>query len=284
MSDSRDENFPCGIGDPASRSAAPTSNLAAKVLLVNGLVACALVAAWATFGLRGDTASSWSGKATSNPFATATAVIDDDDAGDGKPKTITIKMRWPESGVAPFALVDRSGQTIRNEDLKGHPWVVSFIFTNCAGPCFRVSSAMQKLQKEFLPETDLRLVTITVDPERDTPDVLKKYADGFQADPKRWYFLTDPTGRKDKIYPLINNSFLMPAQEATGEMRAPGFEFIHTNNVLLVDEQGVVRGKWLSTDEAEFDQLRRELRKRLRKSGNDVSANKGLEEAATKSE
>jgi cytochrome oxidase Cu insertion factor (SCO1/SenC/PrrC family) len=174
-------------------------------------------------------------------------------------------MTWPESGVAPFEFTDRSGRTIRNEDLKGHPWVVSFIFTNCAGPCFRVSLAMQKLQKEFLPDTDLRLVTITVDPERDTPDVLKKYADGFQADPQRWYFLTDPTGKKDKIYPLIKDSFLMPVQEAQGEMRAPGFEFIHTKNVLLVDEQGVVQGKWLSTDEAEFDQLRRELRKRLKK-------------------
>ena len=56
---------------------------------------------------------------------------------------------------------------------------------------------------------------------------------------------------------------LMVAMEAEGKSRAPGYEFIHTNNVLLVDEKGVVQGKWLSTDEAEFDSLRRELKKQL---------------------
>lgn len=243
--------------------------------VINGLVCCVLIAAWVTVGLRGRVDSQGD---ESQPFARGADVIEEEeDDNNGRPKVVKIEMKWSEEGIADFELTERSGRVVRKADLVGHPWVVSFIFTNCAGPCFRVTTAMRQLQEEFLTEdTDLRLVTITVDPERDQPDVLTKYADGFQADKNRWLFLTDPTKSKDKIYPLINGSFLMPVQEAQGELRAPGFEFIHTNNILLVDERGVVQGKWLSTDEAEFSKLRRELRKRFqRKTTNEVPADKG---------
>lgn len=242
----------------------PSGAAMGKILfVVNGVVCCALIAAWVAFGSRGKNTTS-----DSQPFARATDTVEDseeEDDNNGRPKVVKIELKWPETGVADFEFTERSGKIVRKEDLVGHPWVVSFIFTHCAGPCFRVTSAMRRLQDEFLKDTDLRLVTITVDPERDTPEQLTKYAKGFGASDDRWLFLTDPTGKKDKIYPLINGSFLMPVQEATGEMRTEGFEFIHTNNVLLVDERGVVQGKWLSTDEASLDQLRRELKKRLKK-------------------
>lgn len=247
--------------------------------VINGLVCCVLIAAWVTVALRGRVNSQ---DEDSQPFARGPDVIEDEeDDNNGRPKVVKIEMKWSEEGIDDFELTERSGRVVRKADLIGHPWVVSFIFTNCAGPCFRVTTAMRQLQEEFLTEdTDLRLVTITVDPERDQPDVLTKYADGFQADKERWLFLTDPSKSKDKIYPLINGSFLMPAQEAQGELRAPGFEFIHTNNILLVDERGIVQGKWLSTDEAEFSKLRRELRKRFqRQTSDEVPADKGSPDA-----
>lgn len=256
--------------DGLSSGASGPPGLLRWFFVINSLVGGVLIVAWLAFGLRGtsfvkrDTDSAASGSSTATPFANATDAIDDDPA-DGKPKVIKIDMKWPDSGISDFNFAERSGKTVTKADLAGHPWVVSFIFTNCAGPCFKVTSAMRRLQDEFLKDTDLRLVTITVDPERDTPATLTKYANGFQADQERWLFLTDSSGSKDKIYPLIWGSFLMPVQEAKGEMREPGYEFIHTNNILLVDDRGVVQGKWLSTDEAEFDQLRRELKKRLKK-------------------
>ena len=230
------------------------------MFVVNGLVCFVLVAAWIAFGSRGQNHSE-----ASKPLASATDTTDEEEDDDGRPKVIKIELKWPESGIADFEFTERSGKIIHKEDLVGHPWVVSFIFTHCAGPCFRVTSAMRRLQDEFFKDTDLRLVTITVDPERDDPAQLAKYASDFRASPERWLFLTDPSGLKDKIYPLINGSFLMPVQEATGKMRVEGHEFIHTNNILLVDERGVVQGKWNSIDDASFDQLRRELRKRLKK-------------------
>ena len=234
--------------------------------VVNGLVCCLLIGAWVAFGMRGRGESK---DGDSKPFARATDDIEEEDDNNGRPKVVKIEMKWSDEGIRDFDLTERSGRVIHKSDLIGHPWVVSFIFTNCAGPCARVSAAMKRLQDEFFKDTDLRLVTITVDPERDQPEELTKYAAGYEADSERWFFLTDPTKSKDKIYPLINGSFLMPVQEAEGEMRLPGYEFIHTNNILLVDERGVVQGKWNSVDAAEFSQLQRALRKRFKRMTND---------------
>jgi cytochrome oxidase Cu insertion factor (SCO1/SenC/PrrC family) len=250
-----------------------TAKTARVLFVANGLVLCVLALAWVAFGSRGQ-----DNLEAPRPFASATDktdTTDDEEDDDGRPKVIKVELKWPESGVANFEFTERSGKIVHKEDLVGHPWVVSFIFTHCAGPCFKVTSAMRRLQDEFFPDTDLRLVTITVDPERDTPAELAKYATSFEASPERWLFLTDPTGQKDKIYPLINGSFLMPVQEATGAMRIEGHEFIHTNNILLVDERGVVQGKWNSIDDASFDQLRRELRKRYPPKKLDSSKDEG---------
>ena len=232
--------------------------------VINGLVCCVLIGAWIAFGMRGRGEST---DGESKPFARATDDIEEDD-NNGRPKVVKIEMKWSDEGIRDFELTERSGRVVRKADVIGHPWVVSFIFTNCAGPCARVSAAMKRLQDEFFQDTDLRLVTITVDPERDQPEELSKYAAGYEADSDRWLFLTDSTKSKDKIYPLINGSFLMPVQEAEGEMRKPGYEFIHTNNVLLVDEHGVVQKKWNSVDAAEFSLMRRELKKRFKRKTN----------------
>ena len=259
------------VAQTPSVVAAPFGSAIGKTMfVVNGIVCLVLIAGWIAFGSRGRNSSE-----EVKPFASATDTTNEDDDDNGRPKVIKIEMKWPESGIADFEFTERSGKVIHKEDLVGHPWVVSFIFTHCAGPCFRVTSAMRRLQDEFFKDTDLRLVTITVDPERDTPAQLTKYAKDFQASPERWLFLTDPSGMKDKIYPLINGSFLMPVQEATGKMRVEGYEFIHTNNILLVNEQGVVQGKWNSIDDASFDQLRRELRKRLNKTSEENSTDEG---------
>ncbi len=261
---------------PISKKTNSPSGTMRVAFVVNGIVCCGLIVALAMFGMNrkplGDEAGSTTGShgtvegMSAKPLATATDSIDDDEDGNnGRPKVMKIEMKWTPEGIADFEFTERSGRKIGKKDLLGHPWVAAFIFSNCAGPCFKVSAAMRQLQDEFLNDTDLRLVSFTVDSERDTPEVLAKYAKGFQADPDKWLFLT---GDREKIYHLIWGSFLMPVQEETGERRKPGFEFIHTTNVLLVDENGVVQGKWSSTDEAEFAKMRRELRKRLRKGTN----------------
>ncbi|QDT25661.1 DUF420 domain-containing protein [Gimesia panareensis] len=164
---------------------------------------------------------------------------------------------WPKEGIEDFSLTERSGKTITKKDLLGKPWVACFVFTRCAGPCPRVSGQFYQLQKD-LKDLDFRLVTITVDPKHDTPEVLSQYAELMGADPQKWLFLT---GDQKDIFHLIEKSFLMPVQENVGPARKPGFEVIHTTNVMLVDPKGRVLGKFNAVDDAQMAELRREVRK-----------------------
>ena len=191
--------------------------------------------------------------------ATIDGTSDDDEAfselydENGRPKEIEVKLTWPDSGVADFSFTDRSGETITKNDLLGKPWVTGFIFTACAGPCPKVSLAMQAIQKRY-DDKPVNIVTFTVDPKRDTPEVLAKYADFYQADPEQWFFLT---GERDDLYGLINGSFLMPVLE--DENPQPGFEIIHTTNLCLVDSTGRVVGKYNSVKDEDMALLRRDL-------------------------
>ena len=108
----------------------------------------------------------------------------------------------------------------------------------------------------------MRLVTLTVDPDFDTTSVLSRYADTYQADPKRWLYLT---GDKRKTYELINNSFLMPVKEYTGKDREPGYEVMHSTNILLINEKGVVVNKYNAVDPDDISRLRHDLKPYLHK-------------------
>ena len=159
---------------------------------------------------------------------------------------------WDPAGIEDFRLTERSGKSVAKADLLGRRWVACFVFTRCAGPCPRVTSQMRALQ-DLLENTSVQLVTITVDPQHDTPEVLSEYARTWTADPDRWWFLT---GDQRRIYGLIHNSFKMPVQETLGADRIPGFEIIHSTNLMLVDEQGRVVGKFNAADDADVARLK----------------------------
>jgi protoheme IX farnesyltransferase len=139
--------------------------------------------------------------------------------------------------VPAFALTERSGRTVTDADLRGKVWVASFVFTRCTGSCPAVTATVARLQERLKGRPDVRLVTFTVDPERDTPDELKKYADRYRADPERWLFLT---GKEADIHKLAAEGFKF----ATGRnaVREPGQEeFLHTRKLAVVDKRGVIR-------------------------------------------
>jgi cytochrome oxidase Cu insertion factor (SCO1/SenC/PrrC family) len=141
--------------------------------------------------------------------------------------------------VGPFRLTERGGQTVTGNDLRGKVWVASFVFTRCTGPCPQVSGTVARLQHEFQDQPDVRLVTFTVDPERDDPAELSAYAEHFQADPQRWLFLT---GKQDDVYRLLREGFRVPVEQNQGEARQPGSEVMHSPRLVVVDRHGWVRG------------------------------------------
>lgn len=136
--------------------------------------------------------------------------------------------------VPAFELVNQDGQPFGSAQLAGKIWIADFIFTNCPGPCPIISSRMSELQKP-LGKTDIHLVSFTVDPERDTPEVLHAYAEKLKAKSNQWDFLT---GSQPAIYALARDGFKLAASDGRDEAGMP----VHSTRVVLVDWRGVIRG------------------------------------------
>jgi cytochrome oxidase Cu insertion factor (SCO1/SenC/PrrC family) len=136
--------------------------------------------------------------------------------------------------VPAFQLVNQNGQSFGSPQLTGKIWIADFIYTTCPGPCPMISSRMSELQKP-LEKSDVHLVSFSVDPEKDTPQVLRGYAEKLQADPARWDFLTGP---KSAIYKLSHDGFRLAVSDGSDEQGIP----VHSTRMVLVDRHGQIRG------------------------------------------
>jgi protein SCO1/2 len=159
----------------------------------------------------------------------------------GKPGVSDPGEDFDGGPVGPFTMKGADARPVSNEDLLGRVWIASFIFTRCTGPCPQVTATVARLQKELnlTAEPDLRLVTFTVDPERDDPSELEKYATNFRALPDRWLFLT---GEKQAIHDLLIERFKVSVAEKPTQEKTPGDEFAHSTRLVLVDRRGHIRG------------------------------------------
>lgn len=170
--------------------------------------------------------------------------------------TLAVPASGPETfGAVPeFTLTDQEGQSFSLGDLRGKPFAAAAIFTTCAGPCPQITASMVRMQAE-LADSDVRLVSISVDPEFDTPPVLNAYAAQWSADTERWSFLT---GEKSIVYDLIHQGFWLAAQE---DPEAPrGFHVTHKTSLVAVDREGVRRGWYDGTDPEAVELLIARLR------------------------
>ncbi|MGI8821167.1 MAG: SCO family protein [Chthoniobacterales bacterium] len=136
--------------------------------------------------------------------------------------------------VPQFELTNQNGQRFGSKELAGRIWIADFVFTSCPGPCPMISSRMAELQRP-LENSDVHLVTFTVDPENDTPEVLRDYAARLHARAGRWDFLTGP---KEAIYSLTENGFKLAAVAGVADNGGP----VHSTRAVLVDRQGAIRG------------------------------------------
>jgi protein SCO1/2 len=139
--------------------------------------------------------------------------------------------------VGDFALTDQSNQPFLSATaLHGKVWIADFIFTNCPGPCPRMSAQMSQVYTTLRDVKDLRLVSFTVDPARDTPEVLAKYAEHYQAPPGIWYFLT---GSQQTLNYLARNTFTLGNVDGSLE---------HSTRFVLIDRESRVRGYYLTSE------------------------------------
>jgi protein SCO1/2 len=148
--------------------------------------------------------------------------------------------------VPPFTLTDQTGATFSNTDLAGVPWIATFVYSTCPGPCPRVIEKIQAADRRLSHDPRIRLVSVTVDPGADTPEVLAVYGRNRSIDPARWKLLT---GDPDTVFALVRGGFKLGVERNDTASPDVGL-VIHSLMAVLVDGKRQVRG-YYDTDDAE---------------------------------
>ena len=164
--------------------------------------------------------------------------------------------------VAPFELVDHHGKKFTDDDMRGNVIIANFVFTRCLTICPGFTQKMRRLQKRTEDRPDLKLLSFTVDPEYDTPEVLAAYAERFGADPARWRFVTGDT---DTMQRTVTDS-MMQAMFKDGSLQADGTpNVLHSEYFVLFDKQLQIRGFYHGDDPPRIETLMRHARALLSK-------------------
>ena len=146
--------------------------------------------------------------------------------------------------VTDFELVDQDGEPFSVADMQGKVWGVSFFFTSCPGLCVKLNNAVNEVRQDYA-DSDARFLSVTVDPDVDTPEALTSYAGHFGADLERWIFLS---GERAELKRVAREVFKQPHSKST-----------HNDVVSLVDRQGRIRGYFHVTDQVEMKLMRAKL-------------------------
>lgn len=139
--------------------------------------------------------------------------------------------------VPPFSLTNQSEQTVSNQTLRGKPWVAAFIFTRCPGPCPIMSGKMAELQPQL--DEPVRLVSFTLDPKYDTPEVLREYGRAYNADFDRWDFLTGDL----KVIGDLASAMKIAATRGPDPI-----DIEHGTHFVLINPKGQVHGYYRHAD------------------------------------
>lgn len=182
------------------------------------------------------------------------------EGGAEAPKPVPSRMDEPGKRVIDFVLTDQDGQPFDTQSVAGRVWVGSVFFSNCPGPCFRENQALADLLRE-IDDPDLMVVSLTCDPDNDTPDVLNRYADRFDADTSRWKFLT---GDMEVIKKIANESFQLPAEVG-----------VHSERGVVFDRQGRLRGGFHLLQADRVDLLKKLVRDVLAEAPEDGAVAEG---------
>ena len=150
--------------------------------------------------------------------------------------------------VSDFSLINQSGDTITQEAYKDKIYVVDFFFTRCQTICPVMTNNMAKIQKEFINDSDVMLLSLSVTPDIDSVSVLQKYAMDKGVIALKWNITT---GEKKHIYNLARKSYFAVVEQGDGDLQ----DFIHTSNFVLVDKEKQIRGLYDGTDAKELKRI-----------------------------
>jgi protein SCO1/2 len=159
--------------------------------------------------------------------------------------------------IGDFAFLNQDGNTITQEDVKGKVFVAEYFFTTCGTICPRMNKQMQRVQKEFAKNPNVKILSFTVMPEVDTVEQMKRYATQHKAITGQWHFLT---GEKKDLYSLARKSFFVLKPAEAENLGDAGSDFIHTNNFVLVDKGMQIRGYYDGTSAKDVSVLLEDIK------------------------
>ncbi len=179
--------------------------------------------------------------------------------GSGAPSTAPLPVLRTISSID---LVDQEGEPVNLQTFRGQPWFANIIFTRCPGPCARMTQKMRQLQEALPAEaSEVQLVSLTTDPDFDTPEVLSQYARKFQADTQSWKFLT---GTKEEIVRVSTQEWLLVMiEKGEAERESPNDIFLHSTLTVLMDGLGRIRGTYELLEEGQLEEALADLQRLL---------------------
>jgi protein SCO1/2/putative membrane protein len=152
--------------------------------------------------------------------------------------------------VEAFQLTDQDGNLFSSDQLHGKVWIAHFFYTACTQGCDKTSATMARLQERFRGKKDVALVSISVNPELDSPSILAEVAQGYHAEKGQWWFLTGPEA---KVYGIVKNSFKFAVERFPSAK--PNEQVTHTFNVAVIDRDGNIVGYVDARDPANVEPL-----------------------------
>ncbi|MDG1881545.1 MAG: SCO family protein [Schleiferiaceae bacterium] len=161
----------------------------------------------------------------------------------------SLQSKGIDHTVAPFSLISQNGMEITQDDVENHIRIVNYFFTTCPGICLDMAKSLRKVQSKYIDNDAIKIMSHSAMPEYDTPKVLKNYAEVNDVDTNRWILLT---GEPDLINNLARTSYFTVLKEGEGWDE---HSFIHTENLVLVDHKGRLRGYYDGTSEDDTDLL-----------------------------
>ena len=169
-----------------------------------------------------------------------------------------IKRKDTISVVQPFAFINQDGKIVTDKDVEGKVYVAEYFFTTCRGICPRLNTNMKKVYERFKDEKDFVILSHTSDPETDSAQQLKKYADSLGVNTSKWMFLT---GRKDSLYTMARISYSI--DDPANNLRNIDDDFLHTQYLALVNRQGEVKKIYDGLKDSEIRAMIKEIEKTL---------------------
>jgi len=160
----------------------------------------------------------------------------------------TIQYQKKYHRIADFSLTNQNGEIITQEDYKDKIYVADFFFTTCQTICPIMTKNMHEVQKEFITDNEIMMLSHSVTPDIDTVAQLNRYAQEKGVNASKWNLVT---GDKKQIYELARKSYLAVKEDGNGGL----FDMIHTENFMLIDKKRQIRGFYNGTDMEEIQRL-----------------------------